>query len=283
VDKRSRFGSLGTDERSGTYRTLVFFYSKPVNVMLNQGQPVKNIALSILFVSALAKATSLGLTPVDDGRGTIGDPAAFAVIDGSVNIDLQGMADIVLRFNYQTPGSDGPSSDLGSYNHGGIILSVGDLLFEVGGHKYGIPLTDHSGAPNGGDVDLFANVLKGHFYQTDSFLTTDTVLNTNDTSYRPGFDVWLGATVSDLGNFEEQVSREPGTSTYTVEFIGKMPQSFLDDVETHNALKVEFGSAVCANGYLVGELASPVPEPVSLALIGSGLVVLGCLRRRKSQ
>ncbi len=244
---------------------------------------MKNIALSILFVAAVAKATSLGLTPIGDGRGTIGDPAAFAVVDGSVNIDPSGMADIVLRFDYQRPGGQGPGADLGSYNYGSIILSIGDLLFEVGDNKYGIPLKNHSGAPNGGNEDLFANLRKGHFYQTDSFLTTETVLNTTDLGFRQGFDIWLGATVSDLGKLKETVTREPGTSTYTVEFIGKLPQSFLDDVAAHNTLKVEFGSATCGNGYLVGELGSPVPEPLSLALIGSGLLAFGCLRRKKKQ
>lgn len=243
---------------------------------------MKNLFVSLLFAAVSANATSIGLIPVDDGMGTIGDPAHFAVIDGSFDIGMNGFADITLRFNYRLPGHGGPSSDLGQYSEYGVRLNVGDLLFQVGDTKYGIPVMSHSGAPNGGDVNLFGSALKGHVYSTTDYLTTDQVLNEEDLMYRHDTPVWIGATATDLGSLTETVKHAPGSSTYTVHLMGRMPGSFIENMETHRELNVQFGSATCDNGYLVGKWECPVPEPFSMTLVGAGLAILAVASRRRS-
>jgi len=164
-----------------------------------------------------------------------------------------------------------------------VTLDVGDLLFQVGSHFYGIPLASHSGAPNGGNASLFPSVLADHFYQATTELTAKTVLGDPNVQYRPNQDVWLGGTVTDLGALSETITFHSGqTPSYVVEFQGQLPAAFLADVAANGGLTIDFSSATCGNGVLEGSgtSLSSVPEPASMMLTGGGLLVLGLLRSR---
>jgi hypothetical protein len=245
---------------------------------------MKHFLLSSIFFASLATAGTINLTPVNDGKGTIGTAANFQVVSGSVTTNSTGFADIVLDFNYRPVGSGGPSTDLGAYSFAGVTLDVGDLLFNVGSNIFGIPLVSHSGDPNGGNAALFANVTAGHLYQATSELTAQTVLNNPNLTYRNSADVWLGATVSDQGTFTESITYHAGqTPDYVVELTGQLSATFLADVNAAGGVvSADFASATCGNGLLVGtgNLGGSVPEPASMMLTGGGLLALGLLRRR---
>ena len=242
-------------------------------IALDAERMIRHFLFTTLVFSMMAHAETISLSPISDGRGTIGELSGFMVVDGSITIGGSGNVDILLNFNYATPGAGGPSTDLGTYSDFGITLDVADLVFQVGSDNYGIPILSHSGAPNGGTASQFASVLAGHFYQATNLLTAQTVLNNPGLIYRNNADVWLGNSVTDLGTLTETItSHGSSTPKYTVEFTGQLPASFLTDANT-NGFEVGFGSAICGNGYLVGS-AAPVPEPASVVLMASVLLAL---------
>ncbi len=247
---------------------------------------MRRLILSSIFLASLATAGTINLTPINDGKGTIGTAANFQVVSGTITTNNAGFADIVLDFNYHPVGSGGPSTPLGAWVFSGVTFNVGDLLFQVGSHDYGIPLASHSGSPDGANPALFANVTAGHFYQSTNELTANTVLNSPGFNFRPNADVWLGATVTDLGTFTESITFNSGqTPSYIVEFTGQLPSSFLADVNANGGLvSADFASATCGNGLLTGNgnLGS-VPEPASLLLAGGGLLALGLLGRQRGR
>jgi hypothetical protein len=234
---------------------------------------IQRLLLTTLFLGVIANAETISLSPITDGKGTIGKLSGFMVVDGSITISSSGHTDILLNYNYEAPGAGGPSTVLGPYSDFGITLDAADLLFQVGSDNYGIPIVSHSGAPNGGTASQFATVVAGHFYQTTNLLTAQTVLNNPGLIYRNSANVWLGSSVTDLGTLTETItSRGGSTPEYTVEFTGQLPASFLADANA-NGFEAEFGSATCGNGYLVGS-GAPVPEPGSLILMASVLFAL---------
>jgi len=258
-------------------------------VNLNQVMTlIKQFLVTSILLTGLANASTVSLTPINDGRGTIGPTADFAVVNGTITTNSLGYADIILNFNYQPVGAGGPSTALGGYSDGGLILNAADLLFEVGNDNYGIPVADHSGSPNGAPANLFASVVHGNFYESSTILTPQTVLNNSYDDYRHTADVWLGGTVTDLGQLTETVTYHAGqTPSYIVELKGQLPAQFLADVAANNGFQVEFGSATCGNGYLVGSevgsLNTPTPEPSSFVLIGLGLLALSLLTRARTK
>lgn len=234
---------------------------------------IQRFLLTAIFFGVIANAETITLSPINDGRGTIGELSGFEVVNGSITIDNSGNVAILLNFNYAAPGPGGPSTVLGSYSDLGITLAPADLLFQVGSDDYGIPIMSHSGAPNGGNASQFASVVAGDFYETTNFLTAQTALNNPGLTYRNNADVWLGSSVTQLGTLTETItSNGSSTPEYTVGFTGQLPASFLADADAHG-FEAEFGSAICGNGYLVGS-AAPVPEPASLVLMASVLLAL---------
>jgi hypothetical protein len=249
---------------------------------------MKTILLSTLLLGALANATTISMTPVQDGKGTIGTPSYFEVVGGTITINSQGAADIVLNYDYHPTGSGGPTTTLGEYNYGGTNLNTGDLLFEVGNTDFGIAIENHSGAPNGGNASQFASETAGNFYEASTLLTAQTVLNNPPgADYRNNTDVWLGGTLTDLGQFTETVTYHAGsTPEYTVELTGQLPTLFLNDVNADGGFQVQFSSATCGNGELVGSesgILTKTPEPASIGLIGLGLVGIALVGRGRKK
>lgn len=251
-----------------------------------------NLTQKLLFtpilLAGLAQANIVQLAPVSDGDGTIGAAIDYQVFSGTITTDNSGNADIVLLFNYRVPGNNNPSTALGQYQAFGFNLNLGDLLFQVGSEKYGIALTSHSGAPNSANSSGFASVTQGHFYETDSLLTAQTVLNNpSNVHYRNNSLVWLGGNVTDLGALTQTVTYLGSSGPeYKIELTGALPQEFLADVNAHQGFQVEFASATCGNGYMTGSFSGSItstPEPVSSMLIGSGLLGLSFLRKKRAK
>jgi len=247
---------------------------------------MKTIFLGSLLIASLANATTISLAPIQDGKGTLGDPSFFQVVGGTITINNQGVADITINYNYHPVGGGGPTTPLGGYNFDNINLNTGDLLFVVGNTDFGIGVANHSGAPNGGNSSLFGSVTAGTFYEASSLLTAQTVLNNpQGVGYRNNTDVWLGGTLTNLGQFAETITYHQGVNPdYTVELKGQLPTLFLNDVNSQGGFQVDFASATCGNGELVGSesgiLTTKTPEPGSLGLIGLGLVGIALIGRR---
>jgi hypothetical protein len=229
----------------------------------------------LILATTFATATTITLTPVADGMGTVGDESQFAVQGGSITIDSSGMANITLQFNY-------PAADLNtSFTDFGIVLKPTDLLFQVGTDLYGIPIVTHSLAPDNAS-GTYPTVIAGDLYQTTAFQTSQTVLDDpSGVIYRNNDPVWLGGTPTLLsGPLTETISSKGTTSPeFTVTLSGDLSGAFLSDVDAQG-VTAYFGSATCDNGFLSGS-ASAVPEPQSLFLMGGTLLGLSTLLRRK--
>jgi hypothetical protein len=234
------------------------------------------LVLGLLVLAAtLSSATTLTLTPVADGLGTVGDIGQFAVQGGSISIDSSGMANITLQFNY-------PAVDLNtSFTDFGIVLKPTDLLFQVGTDLYGIPIVTHSLAPDNASGS-YPTVIAGDLYQTTAFQTSQTVLdNPSGVIYRNNDPVWLGGTPTLLsGPLTETISSKGSSSPeFTVTLTGDLSSAFVSDVDA-NGVTAYFGSATCDNGFLTGSAAA-VPEPTSLFLMGGALLAIARLTGRR--
>ena len=75
---------------------------------------IKRFLFTTLFFGVIANAETISLSPINDGRGTIGTLSGFMVVNGSIAIGNSGNVDILLNYNYETPGGGGPSTDLGA-------------------------------------------------------------------------------------------------------------------------------------------------------------------------
>jgi hypothetical protein len=252
------------------------------------------IPLFTAAVMALTTAQGATLTFTDPfnvpgDSDTIGDKLAFDVERLVLTIDPTLITIHVLE-NYG-------NSTLSQTLFNTTKLDAGDILIkENGTFKWGIPLHDHAGSPNGGAFATGGTVTAGHIYQildpTAGVMTARQALNDPPYTYRPDEFVWLrsiAASLVDLTTGASGVTVTPiagnnGTNgpLYDISLSFTRPAGFITGANTYDVL---YSTADCANDVLNGTFAGagagggPVPEPASLALGGFGLLALLFVRR----
>ncbi|MBI4902126.1 MAG: PEP-CTERM sorting domain-containing protein [Acidobacteria bacterium] len=172
---------------------------------------------------------------------------------------------LTVRTNYNS--GDTTLSGFPSSNNC-CTLNIGDLMFRSGGSSWAVALATHGA------------LTQANLYLVTGFLTAETVLgNPPGLIYRNNSNVW--------GNDAGAVKTNVGAGSRNVSLLGgnevQVEVSFVADAAFYNAINsgnfsFEFASATCGNDVIDG---SAVPEPVSMSLMGAGLLVLGLLRRTR--
>ncbi|MGD1096949.1 MAG: hypothetical protein ABSB35_33775 [Bryobacteraceae bacterium] len=264
---------------------------------------------SLLLLSAAAFssfATSITLTSTQNPADIPGGAAPYQVFSATLSQPTSpgGLWTLTIDMNYGGPVVGNEFEDY--TGPGGFVYGPGDFLIEqtVGTvtTDYGIPLGDHAdpvtGTPTGTYVpgNLYKIGGTGSFTTGEGFLTSGPTLGNNAGSVFPldtdtpdaGFYTWLanGGTQIAAGNLtitDTGTGPDPTLYMYTVTDTFNASAGFLG---TDDPFTVYLTSAICANGTLTGTGSFPppstVPEPRSLTLSASALMLLGfaAFRRR---
>jgi len=239
---------------------------------------------SIVFVAAPAFASTItasgtnslwnvnspGCNSASPTNCVIGNPSIFGIESATLTVDNSGdvSADILMNFGNGSTNYGG--SNLTPFTVSGIpgvTFSATDMIITEGAAQYALILYGHNGLTTGG------------LYSITGTQTAQTVLGNPSGTYRNNLPVWASAsgavklgngtvTVTDLGN---------GTTApeYNVSITGITGGTAL--FTNGNQLAFEVASATCGNGVVYGT----VPEPGTMALMGSALVGLALLRRKR--
>ncbi|MCC6390357.1 MAG: PEP-CTERM sorting domain-containing protein [Bryobacterales bacterium] len=187
-----------------------------------------------------------------------------------------GAVQINVRMNY---GQNGGDTTLSGINVGSFpTVHPGDILVTSGGNRWAIPLVTHNDFTVG-----MAGLDAGNLYSVSGFLTSGTVLNnTSAGTYRPAEFVWgesTGAIKKNTGAGSVAATLLGGSEINVAINFTSADTNFLEAFSGSGSY-VQFAAATCANDLVAG---NPVPEPMSLSLIGAGLLGLGLLKRKRSK
>jgi hypothetical protein len=200
----------------------------------------------------------------------------FDIDNISFNMLPGGAVQINVRMNY---GQNGGDTTLSGINVGSFpTVYPGDILVTSGSNRWAIPLVTHNDSTAG-----IAGLVAGNLYSVTGFLTSGTVLNnTNAGTYRPAEVVWgesAGAIKQNTGNGSVVATLLGGSEINVAINFTTSDTNFLNAFSGSGSF-VRFAAATCANDVVAGD---PVPEPMSLSLIGAGLLGLGLLKRKRSE
>lgn len=232
-------------------------------------QSIKALSLGVFLTATASALPTLPLQFTDplasaDPNDVIGDPLKFDISSltfaGLNNTALQ----IDIRFNF------GGGSSLNGFNssNGAVTLNVGDLFFVTSGQTYAYILKGHDGLQTNG------------FYSITGRRTAQSVLgNPSGLSYRNNALVWANATgASLLSNGANNVNVVGGPTELLTNLTVNLTPAALNNL--NQGFSFYFASATCGNDEIYGSV-SGVPEPGTWALLGTGLLGVGLLRRRR--